>query len=143
MQLREEKLEIKKYEADKKSIDEQLETNRCGQKDNFAQLLATDNYLEKYLPFKVQSMITAAVTETLVDKRIADKYQKFDYNVFKQLHREVIHDQGLPTLKKRAFEMPGFRQVMNPSELDFFKKAQELQGQERHGTAMTDGSEVI
>ena len=29
-----------------------------GLKDNFEQLMATDNYLEKYLPFQIQTMIS-------------------------------------------------------------------------------------
>ena len=38
---------------------EELEKYRRAQVDNFEQLLATDNYLEKYLPFRIQNMISS------------------------------------------------------------------------------------
>ena len=40
----------------KKVFDEifvKLEANRLGMRDVFSQILATDNYIEKYLPIKV------------------------------------------------------------------------------------------
>ena len=40
-------------EKDKIDIYKKIETVRVGLRDNFAQLLGTDNYIEKYLPFLV------------------------------------------------------------------------------------------
>ena len=34
-------------------IQQQVNTMQFSTKDNFSQLMATDNYLEKYLPFKI------------------------------------------------------------------------------------------
>lgn len=36
-----------------KQKEEDIEKYRKAQVDNFSQLLATDNYIEKYLPFRV------------------------------------------------------------------------------------------
>jgi len=41
------------------------ETIQMSAKDNFEQLLATDNYLEKYIPFRIQSMISDSVMSFL------------------------------------------------------------------------------
>jgi hypothetical protein len=35
-----------------------IEANRLGMRDVFSQLLATDNYIEKYLPIKVQNIVS-------------------------------------------------------------------------------------
>ena len=45
------KLDLKRYEKESAEVAKAQETNRLAIRDNFAQLLATDNYLEKYLPF--------------------------------------------------------------------------------------------
>ena len=39
----------------------------------------------------------------------------------------VVTDEGIPTLKKRAFEMPGHRHVMNEEARDFFLEAAQKQ----------------
>ncbi len=124
---------------------EKDETMRMAAKDNFEQLMATDNYLEKYITFRIQKMISETVSSFLepLDKKVfaseisafykrtADEKKKqkqekprtlkflFDehqHQVFKNLHREVIGDNGIPNLKKRNFQMPGAREVMNNDE---------------------------
>ena len=52
------KLDVKEYEEAMEIIRESIKIMKMGLKDNFSQLLATDNYLEKYLPFKIQNMIS-------------------------------------------------------------------------------------
>lgn len=76
--------------------------------------MATDNYLEKYLPFKIQSMISHAIYSLSEDMDIAvrRKYKRYEVEVYGKLHRIVVADEGIPTLKKRAFEIVGFRKVM-------------------------------
>lgn len=64
----------------------QMETNRLATQDNFAQLLATDNYLEKYLQFKIQSMISQSLASALDDGQMK-LYQKFEEDAFKAFHR--------------------------------------------------------
>jgi hypothetical protein len=60
------KLDIEKFEQVKKDLEFKFETNQLGIKDNFSQLLATDNYLEKYLPFRIQMMISDSI-ENIID----------------------------------------------------------------------------
>jgi len=74
-------------------------------------------------------MISAAL-ESILDKN-SEKYHNFKYFeqiTYKNFHRIVMDDQGLPTLKKREFEMPGFsRQVMNQDERVIFMEAAKKQ----------------
>ena len=44
-----------------KDLLDQIETIRFATYDNFRVIRATDNYIEKYLPFKVQSMISSNI----------------------------------------------------------------------------------
>jgi len=42
-----------------------IETIRISSKDNFMQLMATDNYIEKYLPMRIQFMIGDSLRSVL------------------------------------------------------------------------------
>ena len=64
------KLEADTYKRDKAKLDEEIETNRLAIRDNFSQLLATDNFLEKYMPFRIQNLISESVLSLLGDDRI-------------------------------------------------------------------------
>ena len=61
-------------------VKESLKTVKLALKDNFSQLLATDNYIEKYLPFKIQSMISDNLLSFLDAER-----QKRDSEEFKNI----------------------------------------------------------
>ena len=44
-----------------------------------------------------------------------EQFQKFkanEYEVYRELHKVVLRDDGQPTLKKTAFSMPGYRKVI-------------------------------
>ena len=51
--MQEKKLDADVYLQKEKDNKDEFDTIKYAMKDNFAQLLATDNYLEKYLPFKI------------------------------------------------------------------------------------------
>lgn len=50
-------------------LTDQVETVRNATYDNFRQILSTDNYLEKYLPFKLQSMISSSLFSILPKRK--------------------------------------------------------------------------
>ena len=52
------KLDQNEFEQKIQKFDEQLETVRFAVYDSFRVLKATDNYLEKYMPFMVQNLIS-------------------------------------------------------------------------------------
>lgn len=109
------KVDITKYEQDLKSLENMLETSRLAMRDNFSQLLATDNYIEKYLPFRMQNMISESIMsfmtlthnekhhgkpeeQCITDfrEKTINKYKQFEYKAYKLLHRDVITDCGIP-----------------------------------------------
>ena len=53
LMMQEKKLDADVYLQKEKDNKDEFDTIKYAMKDNFAQLLATDNYLEKYLPFKI------------------------------------------------------------------------------------------
>lgn len=58
-------------------------------------------------------------TLELIEKfrqKCLDRFKKFEYRTYKQMHRIVISDEGLPNLKKRAYKMPGYRKVLDTNE---------------------------
>jgi spermidine synthase len=53
-EIRERKVDSQLYEEHLLDIQEKLQTLKYATQDTHRSLLATDNYIEKYLPFKVQ-----------------------------------------------------------------------------------------
>jgi hypothetical protein len=53
-EMRERKVDSQLYEEHLLDIQEKLQTLKYATQDTYRSLLATDNYIEKYLPFKVQ-----------------------------------------------------------------------------------------
>ncbi len=58
LSLRMTKLDANEFEEKIEKFDQQLETLRFAVYDSFRVLKATDNYLEKYMPFMVQNLIS-------------------------------------------------------------------------------------
>lgn len=87
--------------------------------DNYAQQLSTDNYLEKYLPFRIQGMLSESLFAFLEDVGgpALLNYKKHEAAVFKTLHRVVIDDDGRPSLKKKAFVLPGYKKIIDLDEV--------------------------
>ena len=106
-----------------------METIRYAVYDNYRVLKATDNYIEKYLPFTLQNMVSKNILTILSKKELANeqskqtekqkldqelynKFKLFEYETYKEIHRVVLADDGNPKLKKTAFSMPGYRKIM-------------------------------
>ena len=81
---------------------------------------ATDNYIEKYLPFALQALISrnmlASITRPLLKKKKKqsqmskedDKnlknytsFRNCEYAIFKEMHDEIMEDHGVSNLAKR------------------------------------------
>jgi hypothetical protein len=59
------KIDMAVFESSNKDLGHEIETMRLALKDNFEMLMATDNYLEKYIPFRIQTMISASFDSIL------------------------------------------------------------------------------
>jgi hypothetical protein len=103
-------------------------------------MLATDNFLEKYMPFKIQNIVSRnikAIVPKIWDLKVQRDYwteeqtrmyatyarfKEQEYEIYRELHKEVLKDNGLPALRKSAFSMPGYRKViMNKDEIHGFE----------------------
>ena len=87
-----------------------MDTLKYATQDNFRNLLGTDNYLEKYLPFFIQGMISETVS-SIHGKKEIQALKEYEHIKYKELHKVVLGDDGIPALKKRGFKMPGYRPV--------------------------------
>lgn len=73
-------------------------------------------------------MISESLTSALKENERAIRlYKKYEYETFKGFHRLVMEDHGVPTLKKRAFEMPGYRKIMDDGSRDVYINAVDRQ----------------
>ena len=63
--LGEEKLNVDEFKTKITKLEYEFETLRLSNQDNFDQLLQTDNYIEKYLPFKIQNLIGESLTTVI------------------------------------------------------------------------------
>jgi len=107
------------------NYDEKLETIRFATYDSFRVLKGTDNYLEKYLPFLVQNLISQNFSSILMappknkmdsktgkitlvagrdtwtaeEKKNYERYEAFkksEYEIYKEFHNKVLNDDGNP-----------------------------------------------
>lgn len=42
-----------------------------------------------------------------------EAYRKHEGKVFKNMHRQVIEDDGFPTLDKKHFKTPGYKKIVD------------------------------
>ena len=118
--MRDEKLDVAEFIPKWKAINEDVTTVRRATGDNFAVLLATDNYVQKYLPFKTQEQISENILSILnrplfnnkrklidmsaEEKKHLQRYQNYrtrEQHILNKLHEVVMEDNGQPTLGKR------------------------------------------
>jgi|TARA_B110000285_G_C14942942_1_gene522941 hypothetical protein len=50
-------------------------------------------------------------------------YKQFEYKAYKKIHKVVLADEGIPNLKKRAYQMPGYRKILDKDEKNYYEKA--------------------
>ena len=113
------KMDTKYFDDIIKQKEARMETARKAAVDNFEQSIATDNYLEKYLPFRMQKMISASLYAFLgripqPEVELTDE----DKLVLKQLsadaqaqHLRDLKLQRCPKALYQAFEEKEFKQM--------------------------------
>ena len=86
------------YNTNLKSIKENIQKLKFGLDDIDKNLTTTDNYLDKYLPFRIQNLISETL-ENVLDKEQIQKLTIFEGEKFKSLHERILADNGEPNLK--------------------------------------------
>lgn len=65
--VKDNKLDTTRFEAAHAEIQAEMRTIKYATQDTFRTLLATDNYLQKYLPFQTQSIVSENFKAVLKD----------------------------------------------------------------------------
>ena len=71
-------------------------------KDN--QIKTIENYIEKYLPIRMQSQISEILSEVIVGKQKA-VLEDVEKRKFDELHQALLIDDGFASLKKQMKQM--------------------------------------
>lgn len=140
--LCENSVQYKEFERTTADLYKQTETIRYATYDNFRVIRATDNYIEKYLPFTMQALISRNLCSFLKDKELdtmqkrkkhevvvltkeelaeQERFKNFkhvEYQIYKDFHRIAVNDDGIPKIKKTSFRMPGYRQILSERKIE-------------------------
>jgi len=95
-----EKLDLEKFNVIQKEMEEKIEYNKMSIKDVSNTLKETDNYVEKYLPFKLSNMI-AEILEPITDEKgpFANLVPN-ETQLKEKILYTILNDDGEPALDK-------------------------------------------
>lgn len=104
-ELRACKVEIQKYIDDFTMIKRELTGNRYSCDDISSRLKETDNYLDKYLPIKIQTMVGDTLHKFLPYEEEV-RLCGYEEEKFGELREIVLKDNGIPSLEKKKYHIP-------------------------------------
>jgi hypothetical protein len=87
------------YLKDAKAFSEDINRVAFGLEDLCSNLMTTDNYLDKYLPFRIQNFISETL-ENVLPKPQLERLVEFEKYKYKHMHENIIKDEGTSSLKK-------------------------------------------
>jgi chromosome segregation ATPase len=87
------------YSKDIEEVKISIDQLRYGLSDLNSNLQTTDNYLDKYLCFRMQNLISETLDNVLDEYQLGrlTKYEKYKY---KKMHDDVLNDEGKPQFDK-------------------------------------------
>lgn len=91
------------YLNDAKLMNEDITHIRVGLEDLCSNLMTTDNYLDKYLPFRIQNFISETLENVLPQVQL-EKLVRFDKAKYKHMHENIIKDDGISNLDKMKLD---------------------------------------
>jgi len=97
--LKQSSLEEQQYVNDQRDLKEKLSSIFYQIKDIDTNLQATDNYLEKYIPFRIQNFISENLENALSLTQFRH-FQNFERKKYKQMHQVILKDEGDFVLNK-------------------------------------------
>ena len=87
------------YLKDAKALSDDINRIAFGLEDLNSNMMTTDNYLDKYLPFRIQNFISETLENTIPKDQLV-KLATFEKVKYKHMHENIIKDDGVPNLKK-------------------------------------------
>ncbi|CDW81758.1 UNKNOWN [Stylonychia lemnae] len=100
-ELQEVKLDKQQFNMDTKKIEEQFSQIDYSLGDLNNNILGTDNYIEKYLPFKSLQLMVESMSQIL-DKKQVKRLTDFEQKKYKELHQGILGDDGHPNNAEKA-----------------------------------------
>lgn len=86
-------------------IKRELTGNRYSCDDISSRLKETDNYLDKYLPIKIQTMVGDTLHKFLPYEEEV-RLCGYEEEKFGELREIVLKDNGIPSLEKKKYHIP-------------------------------------
>ena len=105
--LTENKLELSYFQLELGKLIKDIQEVKYLNEDLTNTVRGTDNYLEKYIPFRMQNMITETMNNVL-PKSDLHKLHEFAARKYLQLKEVVADDDGVPRFSKVFFRIPKF-----------------------------------
>ena len=126
--LRSEKLEVNKvnvesYDADTAKLNKRLAQYDKDTRENHTHYIQVENYVEKFLPLKIQKQIGKNLLIVLGQKKsLFDKYKEYEQSFLRVQNQVILQDEGIPSimkdLQKEFFHMlQGALQMKVPPEM--------------------------
>eukprot|EP00347_Sterkiella_histriomuscorum_P020570 403337299 len=94
-ELREMKLDKLQFNMDTKKIDEQFTSLDYALGDLHNHIKGTDNYVEKYVPFKSLQLLIEGMS-MILEKKQVKKLKEFEEKKYKEFHDTILNDDGNP-----------------------------------------------
>jgi hypothetical protein len=89
------KLDIERYELDYSRFEGRLNDFDKFHRENHVHYIQVENYLEKYLPMKIQKAIGKNIKAIFEDRKgVVEKYLSFEENFLKEANKTILLDDG-------------------------------------------------
>ncbi len=104
------KVEQKQYTEETAATRKELQRLRSDLESNRNGLVTTENYLEKYLPFRMQNMVSESIHCTF-DVPTRRKFVEFEKQKYAKLNDAILKDDGKPNLNKCEHYTPPLEKI--------------------------------
>ena len=98
--LNQEKADKKMMLDETKQINKTLKKHTYVLEDHHNHSLTIENFMEKYIPIKIQSQISETM-KSVLDKKAKKNLEAFNTHKFEQLHSAILEDDGNPAIHEQ------------------------------------------
>lgn len=127
------------YLKDMEHIKEESRHTLFSIQDVSKNLDATDNYIEKYFPVKMQELINEAFKYFAKSDEDRENVLDFEVKKYKDFHKVMVKDSGEPTLDKTKVNLPPI-DILEKNLKEVKKRNQIRKAVERHDSSFSVGS---
>ena len=111
------KADKKSFTTEMDKLKHELNTVKNDLEENRNRTATTENYLEKYLPLRIQNIISENFHNTF-ESVIRRKFVKFEKLKYEKLNDVILKDDGKPNLNKTEVYIPPLEKVEKSIPLD-------------------------